>query len=246
MVDRHEQIGRTVVGKPDSLRQQIYQDLRGQLQRGEIGPDQRLIDVAIAGSLGVSRMPVREALLQLTNEGYLVGTTRGFMLPRLTLEDIAEIFEVRKLLEPRAAANAARDLDRDGHDRLRAALVRAQQALDCEDSVELALANVAFRETWMGAVRNRRLASTISRFADHVQVVRFGTLHDRSVQPVVVDGMAGLYDAFARRDAPAAQDRMAVFIAEAEKSFFQVHKEKSAAPRERVARSVKRKGAKHV
>jgi DNA-binding GntR family transcriptional regulator len=82
------------------------------------------------------------------------------------------------------------------------------------------LANVSFRETWLSGVRNHRLAATISRFVDHVQYVRFGTLHDPNVQPVVVDGLEGLYDAFIRRDAIAAQDRMAAFIAESEKSFF--------------------------
>jgi DNA-binding GntR family transcriptional regulator len=235
-----------MAGRPDSLRQQIYQDLRGRLQRGEVSPDERLIDVSIAEELGVSRMPVREALLQLMNEGYLVGTTRGFALPRLTLEDIGEIFEVRKLLEPRAAANAARDLDAEGDTRLKDALSRAQRALVEPDPIELALANVAFRETWLGAVRNQRLAATISRFADHVQVVRFGTLHDRATQPIVVDGMEKLYDAFVRRDAIAAQDRMTVFIAEAEKSFFLKHQDKSSIPAKSKGRSMQRKGVKHV
>ena len=118
-----------VSGRPDSLRQQIYQDLRASFQRGEVGPDERLIDVNIAEAMGVSRMPVREALLQLMNEGYLVGTTRGFALPRLTLADITDIFEVRKLLEPRAAANAARDLDAQDDKRLKDALDRARAAL---------------------------------------------------------------------------------------------------------------------
>jgi DNA-binding GntR family transcriptional regulator len=213
-------MGRTLAGRSDSLRQQIYVDLRGKLQRGEIGPEERLIDVAIAEAMGVSRMPVREALLQLMNEGYLVGTTRGFALPKLTLEDVNDIFEVRKLLEPRAAANAARDLAEQEHVRLKEALSRARQAVASQDVIELALANVSFRETWLSGVRNQRLAATISRFVDHVQYVRFGTLHDPNVRPVVMEGLEGLYDAFIRRDAIAAHDRMAAFIAESEKSFF--------------------------
>jgi DNA-binding GntR family transcriptional regulator len=213
-------MGRTLVGRSDSLRQQIYLDLRSKLQRGEIGPDEKLIDVAIAEALGVSRMPVREALLQLMNEGYLVGTTRGFALPKLTPEDVNDIFEVRKLIEPRAAANAARDLDEEGHEHLKVALLRARTAVASRDAIELALANVSFRETWLSGVRNQRLAATISRFVDHVQFVRFGTLHDTNVQPIVLDGLEGLYDAFIHRDAIVAYDRMAAFIGESEKSFF--------------------------
>ena len=245
MTESSEPIGR-FMGRPDSLRQQIYQDLRGRLQRGEVGPDERLIDVNIAEAMGVSRMPVREALLQLMNEGYLVGTTRGFALPRLTLADITDIFEVRKLLEPRAAANAARDLDAQGDKRLTDALERARAALLVQDAVELSLANIAFRETWLGAVRNERLAATISRFADHVQVVRFGTLSDLTTQPIVVGGMEKLYDAFVRRDAIAAQDHMVVFIAEAEKSFFLKHQDRTSVPSKTKTRTMQRKGAKHV
>lgn len=208
--------------RPESLRQQIYNDLRDKLRRGEIGRDDRLVDVAIAKSLGVSRMPVREALLQLISEGHLVGTSRGFMLPELSQEDIADIFEVRKLLEPRAAANAARDLDGDGLALLKAALDRAMAAVADGEAGELIAANIAFRATWIDALRNRRLAETISHFADQAQIVRLGTLLDPATQLVVGDGMTALYDAFGRGDAVAAQDRMAAFIHEAEKAYFRV------------------------
>jgi DNA-binding GntR family transcriptional regulator len=220
----------TSVGRSDSLRQKIYLELRARLQRGEVDADERLIDVNIAQAMGVSRMPVREALLQLANEGYLVGTTRGFALPKLSWDDITDIFEVRKLLEPRAAANAARDLTAEGDVALRRAARRAQAAHKKNDFLELSLANVEFRETWLAAVRNERLAATISRFADHVQIVRFATLHDTTTQSVVVGGLKNLLDAFIRRDPVRAQDEMSVFIAEAEKSFFKSYQDNPLAP----------------
>ena len=117
-----------------SLRAQIYQDIRDRIHHGGLGPNDRLVDVEIAGNLGVSRMPVREALLQLTHEGYLVGTTRGFMLPTLTPTDVANIFEVRRCLEPRAAAHAARNLDAAGMERLAAALTDAETAVATADA----------------------------------------------------------------------------------------------------------------
>src|SRR5690349_11259312 len=110
------------LSKQDSLSERIYFDLRARLQRCEIGPETRLVDLEVASGYGTSRMPAREALLRLANEGYLVGTTRGFVTPTLSLDDIRDIFEVRKLLEPRAAANAARDLDDAGRARLTKAI----------------------------------------------------------------------------------------------------------------------------
>lgn len=209
--------------RPNSLREQIRENLRHRLQHADIGPDDRLVDVEIAGRLGVSRVPVREALLQLVNEGYLVGTTRGFVLPKLSAQDISDIFDVRRLLEPRAAANAARHLSDEDAATLRTALERARRAHAAHDVDELSLANMQFRQTWLKAEPNWRLAATIARFADQVQTVRLGTLHDRATQDIVIDGLRRLFDAFVRRDAAAVEALMAEFIDHAEACYFAMH-----------------------
>ncbi|TIP73080.1 MAG: GntR family transcriptional regulator, partial [Mesorhizobium sp.] len=54
-----------------NLRAQVYQQIRQTIQRGELAPGQKLVDVDIAAQLGISRMPVRDALMQLVHEGYL-------------------------------------------------------------------------------------------------------------------------------------------------------------------------------
>ncbi len=190
-----EEPGRKLVRR-DSLSDRIYLDVRQRLQRGAIAPDDRLVDLELAAEYGTSRMPAREALLRLANEGYLVGTTRGFVTPRLSLEDIREIFEVRRLLEPRAAANAARDLTAADEAKLTEAINEARAAIAGNDVERLILANIAFRAAWLDAVRNRRLADTIARFVDHVQTVRLGTLVDLRTRSVVSEGLEGLYRAF--------------------------------------------------
>jgi DNA-binding GntR family transcriptional regulator len=208
----------------DSLSERIYLDLRSRLQRGKIDADRRLVDLEIAAEYGTSRMPAREALLRLTNEGYLVGTTRGFVTPRLSLEDIRDIFAVRLLLEPRAAANAARDLTAAEEALLTAAIKEARAATRGNDTERLILANIAFREAWLGAVRNRRLATTIAHFVDHVQAVRLNTLIDPATRAVVIAGLECLYSAFRKRDSAAAEAEMADFIAAAEQAFFTARK----------------------
>jgi len=215
-----------------SLRAQIYGDLRARLQRGEVGPSERLVDLDIAATLGVSRMPVREALLQLTHEGYLTSTTRGFVVPTLTPDDIAEIFEIRRLIEPRAAANAARDMSAAVERRLEAAVRLAHEADAAADVGRFMTCNAGFRQAWLDAVRNRRLAATIERFVDHVQAVRFGTLGDPATRRIVLTGLERLADAFRRRDPVAAHDRMADFITQAEAAFFRGHADAAAAAAE--------------
>ncbi len=203
----------------ESLSSRAYDALRDRLRRGQVAPDDRLVDTEIARELVVSRMPVREALLQLVAEGYLVSTARGYRVPTLTHQDVTEIFEVRRLLEPRAAALAARDLQSDAARRLTMALAEARDAVARGDFSGLFHANVDFREAWLGAVQNTRLAATISRFIDHVQTVRYGTLRDPATQQVVIDGLTELHDAMLRHDSVLAQDNMLRFIHAAERSF---------------------------
>lgn len=208
----------------DNLSDRIYEDLRERLQKGVFGPHTRLVDVDVAADYGTSRMPAREALLRLANDGFLAGTTRGFVLPQLSLDDIREIFEVRRLLEPCAAANAARDLTDDAQLRMTEALGLARAASRRDDVEQLIESNMAFRRAWLDCVSNKRLANTIARFVDHVQAVRLGTLKDGVTRHIVAEGLEGLYDAFARRDPVAASDRMAAFMRAAEQAFFDIRK----------------------
>ena len=224
----------------DSLSERIYLELRGKVQRSEVAADFRFVDVDIANEYGTSRMPAREALLRLANEGYLVGTTRGFMVPRLSLDDIRDVFEVRRLLEPRAAANAARHIDHATEQDLTRALQEASLAARRNDAGRMILANIAFRQAWLAKVRNRRLADTIGRFVDHAQTVRLRTLQTESTRTVVLNGLAALHAAFLRRDPIAVNDRMVAFMAAAEDAFFSTRETELADMPPSVARSATR------
>lgn len=202
-----------------SLSAIAYDALRSRLRTGLVTPEDRMVDVEIAAQLGMSRMPVREALLQLVAEGVLVSTARGYRIPTLAPKDVIEVFELRKLLEPRAAALAARDLSRAGIAQLSAALSEAKAAQASEDFPRLFRANVDFRETWLGAVRNKRLAAVIMRCSDQVLTVRMSTLRGPGIPPVVVAGLKELYASFARHDSVAAHDSMLRFVLAAESAY---------------------------
>ena len=93
------------------LRQQIADALQGAILSGEIKPGAALIETDIAGRLGVSRAPVREALQLLANSG-LVETVpyRGTTVRHLTADDVEEVYSMRTVLETFALRRAmARD-----------------------------------------------------------------------------------------------------------------------------------------
>ncbi len=227
----------TPLSRHGNLSDRIYSELRQRLQRLPLGPDERLLDLEVAAAYGTSRMPARDALLRLVNEGYLVGTTRGFVAPTLGLDDVREIFEVRRMLEPQAIASVAKELDTVAVQELTQALQRARQAAHKNDGEDMVLANMAFRDAWLSRVKNQRLAATIARFVDHVQTVRRSTLSNAQTRQVVLDGLERLFDALMRRDAALARQRMTAFMKAAEHAFFSIRKAEIDGVRARGAKA---------
>jgi DNA-binding GntR family transcriptional regulator len=203
-----------------SHRTRIHEALRLRLLRGEVGPEVRLVDHAIAAEMGVSRMPVREALMQLVSEGYLESTSRGFALPNLSAERIAEVFTLRRLLEPYAVACVARDRAGDDLTAMRAALAVADGAEG--DVAAFHRGAEGFRNVWLGAVRNGELRQAIQRYSGQVQSVRFATLPDPVARQTIIQGLQALLHAFAAQDGPRAADLMMRFIYDAETAYTRI------------------------
>ncbi len=200
-----------------SHRLRIHDVLRARLLRGEIAPGARLVDHAIAAEMGVSRMPVREALMQLVSEGYLESTSRGFALPNLAPDRIAQIFVLRRLLEPHAVAGVARDRSEGDLATMNAALALAEAA--GPDVAGFHRGAEGFRNGWLAAVGNHELRQSIQRYSGQVQSVRFATLRDPQARATILAGLRALFGAFQSADGLAAQDRMLRFIYDAEDSY---------------------------
>lgn len=86
--------------KRQSLPDVIADDLRGRILSGELAEGETIRQEALAEDYGVSRMPVREALKRLNAEGLIQWhTNRGGTVTKHSLEEIAEIFDLRCLIE---------------------------------------------------------------------------------------------------------------------------------------------------
>src|SRR4028119_956924 len=82
------------------LREQVHHAIIGRILREELAPGARLSDSALAGELGVSRTPVREALLRLEREGFLeVDVGRGFFVKPLSAGEVREVYPILWTLE---------------------------------------------------------------------------------------------------------------------------------------------------
>jgi DNA-binding GntR family transcriptional regulator len=144
------------------LREQVYDHLRHLMSRGELRPGGYLDLAALEARLGVSRTPLRDALLQLSSEGFVtIHPRRGVQVRPLTREDVRHLYEIIGALEgaallaafPRLGpgeAAALRRLNREMH--------AAVQSGDFDRYYEK---NLAFHDVFLDRCDNERLVRLV-------------------------------------------------------------------------------------
>ncbi len=119
---------------PTSAQQQAYQFLRDRIQEGRLVGGARVKPEDVAAELGISRMPVREAIRQLDTEGLLtIRPNRRAIVTIFSPNRLSELFEMRAVLEGLCARRAAPGFDEDAGDELTLLLnrlIRAEGNID--------------------------------------------------------------------------------------------------------------------
>ncbi|GKQ35241.1 GntR family transcriptional regulator [Streptomyces sp. A012304] len=145
--------------RPGPLRERVYEALLELITTRALRPGQHLVESELAGHLGVSRQPVREALQRLNSEGWVdLRPAQGAFVHEPTEEEADQLLTVRTLLEAEAARLAAAHADRAGIDALRELLAQGDLAV-ASDDVDAAVAlNARFHAKIMELAGNAVLA----------------------------------------------------------------------------------------
>src|SRR5680860_275266 len=93
-----------VIERPQAIRSRVYDTIRTAILERRIGPGERLVEAALAKSIGVSRTPVREALHLLEREGLVTSTPRvGYRVRTIEWAEVEQACEIRVVNETLAA-----------------------------------------------------------------------------------------------------------------------------------------------
>ena len=188
--------------------ERAYRDLKAAIVDGRYRPGAALSEVGLASEHGMSRTPIREGLARLWQEGYLdrvVG--HGYFVARVTVQQIHDTFDVRRLLEGAAAARAAELATGDDVERLRhlAAVPIGGTGQDYRTSES---ANVQFHLAIAACARNTLAQELIERCLAQVDRfmslgVNFGPFTENATE-----AHRQIAEAIARHDAAGARTRM--------------------------------------
>lgn len=136
-------------GEPRSARRPLgdvaYGRVLDMIVRGDLEPGSPLREAHLADRLGTSRVPVREALQRLAEEGWVVRRLHSGARVRIpTRQDIDEVFDMRMLLESEAARLACHTASLADGDRLREFIAAGRTAAQARDEPGVAEANAHF------------------------------------------------------------------------------------------------------
>ena len=147
---------------PSQLERRVYERLRDQIVSGGLRPGEQLVEARIAEELGVSKTPVREALIRLQRDGLVeIEPYRGARVLEPSENDVREILELRLLLERRIVRDLAARRPLDVLEALAASIADSKVALDAGDTRRLLDDLTEFSDILAGACGNSRMAKLL-------------------------------------------------------------------------------------
>jgi DNA-binding GntR family transcriptional regulator len=190
--------------------------IRQAIVDGRLEPGQRLKEEELARELGISRTPIREALLILQSEGLVeAAPNRGATVRSHTAEDLDDLYQLRALLEGHAARRAAGRIGARDVAKLRRSCERFQK-LDASRSLrELVRENMLFHQTILAAAESERLATLVRQVIELPLVYRSYGWYSPEQKRISEHYHRQITEALAARDAERAELVMKEHVFEA-------------------------------
>lgn len=177
------------------LRDVVFQTLREAILRGTLHPGDRLMEVALAERLGVSRTPVREALRMLEQEGLVVNTPkRGASVSGMSVKDMEDVMEIRETLEELAVRLACERIDKEGIKELAVRKQEFEDSLKKGELSEIAACDERFHDVIFSAAKNPRLVGMLENLRSQIYRYRLEYLKDSANYPALLEEHDAIFD----------------------------------------------------
>ena len=183
------------------LRDVVFNTLRRAILKGELEPGERLMEIALANKLGVSRTPIREAIRKLELEGLVVMIPRkGAEVARITEKDLRDVLEVRTSLEKLAIELACDRITEDDIHDLKLACKNFEESFGKDDLTTIAEKDVAFHDIIFRSTKNARLIQILNNLREQMYRYRTEYMKDDRIHPVLIREHKEMVKALESRD----------------------------------------------
>ena len=192
-----------------TLADDVTERVRNAILSGQLTPEARLSEAMLSEMMGVSRGPVREALGRLEREGLIVVSRTGrTSVARLSLQDLDEVFSLRRTLERLAVEYACMRATAEDLAALQAVVdTMAATIAGGISEKEAAELDLQFHDVIYQASRHQRLITAWNTLRPQVYVIMLSrNVVSADFQDVAVNGHQGIVDAMKTRNRKLALD----------------------------------------
>ena len=203
-VTRYSHVLRT--GKNSEV---VYRDLRGDIIAMQLPPGTPIVEKELTEHYGISRTPVREAVLRLAEERLVdVVPKSGTFVARIPLSVVREAIVARRALEEVTVRAATGRASESQLMEIRAIIQRQQEMADASDEETFHRADEDFHAAVAAAGRHPGIWKIIQQIRIQVERYRRLTLPQEGRMHLIIKEHTAVLDAIARREADKAVDRM--------------------------------------
>lgn len=205
-----------------TLSAQVHERIRDAILRRMLKPGARIDQNQLADNLGVSIVPVREALKRLEVEGLVsIVPRRGAFVTEISLAHLDDLYYVRALIEGEAVFQAVPRLRSDDFTVMGAMIEQMQAMTDANDVTGYITLNRKFHTHIYGALNNQHLMQIIQNLLDRSELYRYRYMYTTRDVAVVHQEHRAILDACLRRDPAAARDAAIQHIQHAQRAIHE-------------------------
>jgi len=196
----------TMINNVKPIRDIVYEQLREAILKGELKPGERIIEKDYADRLNISRTPIREALRKLETEGFVEYIPRkGVVVKSFNVNDIKEIYEIRKVLECFAVRKAIENIDDSSMEKLKATVEQMYLLEEQGDIKGVFEICQEFNEVIFNATGMPRLVDIINTLKEFIERFRRVTMSKSYRRLEAIKEHKGIYEAIIERDIEKAE-----------------------------------------
>ena len=192
-----------------SLTMQAYNTLKERIMMLQLRPGELILVQPLAKDLGISRTPVREALVRLEREGFIEEAEgKKFKVSEITIKSILEIHEIRELIELHAVAKAADSCNARQLQKLKQLAMRMENSFKNNDNAEFFRTDMDFHAQILAVSDNTTLEQLMMQLNEKIQRIRHLTTYVyRRLEDTIVEHNA-ILSSIEDRNPDAAQQAM--------------------------------------
>ena len=195
-----------VVRREESLRRQAGQQIRDAIVTGVLPAGSMHSEQTIADRMGISRTPVREALLQLSTEGLVEFVPhRGVRIAALDPEHLIGVLEYRAAMESYCAASLAAHQPAGIVDALDEQLDRQRRIRIANDRLGWVVANIDFHYLIVSSLGNKLMNDAFPVLAAHTMRIGYRMIARQERMGESIDEHVAIVEAIRRRDVDEAR-----------------------------------------